>query len=159
MKHVCLVCQPPVVMPKRGAVGSPRGDSVRNARKLAKLSPAGAHEPPSAPVASVISSGDEDMLCFVMNAWEDTCAFESSIELPTALTDVFVWMGERSAEEAMICRETVLLAIERDAERIVQSGEAAAWFEGSDEHIKLISKGVNGPLFHRLLRICNHSGV
>ena len=96
------------------------------------------------------------MLQFVMDAWADTESFESSVELPRDLLQCFAWMKGRSDEEANLCREAGVAAIEVDAKRLSASGRTASWLSGAPTHVRHICKDFNGPLFEKLLAICGH---
>ena len=91
-----------------------------------------------------------------MSGFEDLECFESDTVLPSDLSDCFEWMNNRSAEDAILYRETIMSAIEKDAQRFIDTGLAAAWFGDADSQIKKVSQEVNGPLLELLLKVSNH---
>ena len=103
-----------------------------------------------------MSKKDEGMLNFIMSGFEDLECFESDTVLPSDLSDCFEWMNNRSAEDAILYRETIMSAIEKDAQRFIDTGLAAAWFGDADSQIKKVSQEVNGPLLELLLKVSNH---
>ena len=103
-----------------------------------------------------LSPKDEGMLQFVLDAWNDSACFDGGTALPNDLLACFSWMKSRSMEEAMLGRETVISAIEKDARNFIISGERDAWFGNADYHTRHIGREVNGPLLEKLLRVCEH---
>ena len=96
------------------------------------------------------------MLEFALRGFNDIDCFNSDTVLPGDLKECLEWMNNRSAEEAMLCREQIMSAIEKDAQLFIASAEAAAWFGNTDSQIKNVSKEVNGPLLQLLLKASKH---
>ena len=65
------------------------------------------------------------MVKFVLDAFDDTHAFDRASALDDDILNCFSWLADRSAAEAMRSREVVMQAIENDAKKFRSSGQAA----------------------------------
>ena len=99
---------------------------------------------------------ETSMLQFVEDACADMAAFACATILDDDVHECLQWMFERTAAEAIRDRELILCGIEADARRLSDTGAVSRWLDGADEHIRMISGEVNGPLFELLLHVAEH---
>ena len=66
------------------------------------------------------------------------------------------WIAARSPEQEMAQREEMICKLEEANSVMWSSGVCRRWFEDSDDHIRAVAGGANGPLFEELLRASRH---
>jgi len=71
----------------------------------------------------IIADKDEGMVKFVLDAFDDTHAFDRASDLDDDILDCFSWLAKCSAAEAMRNREAVMKAIKADAKKFRSSGQ------------------------------------
>ena len=107
----------------------------------------------------IVTREDEAMIQFVSEAFADHDAFESELTLDQDVLGCFEWISDKSEAESISRRESMMQAIERDAERSLANGSVGKWLGLADTGIQRISFGVNGPLFSLLLKAVDHDDL
>ena len=78
-------------------------------------------DPRSSPLAC--AGDDARKIQFVLDAFQDKAAFEPKNDLAPSIKTCLEWISTNSPEQCIRYREEVMQAIERDAERLVKSGD------------------------------------
>ena len=65
-------------------------------------------------------------------------------------------MAARSDGQIMEEREEMICMLELASHKMWESGLCDKWFQGADDTLKKVTKGVNGPLLAALLQASGH---
>ena len=99
---------------------------------------------------------DEDKLIFALDALDAEDPFSKTVEVPDDVVAALDWLASVEPASVNDIRETIITGLECWAERLRESGECAAWFEGSDGAVSEVASGINGPLLYALAVIAGH---
>jgi hypothetical protein len=69
------------------------------------------------------------------------------------------WIAARNAQEIIAEREAMIAGLEEANQQMWRSGLCQQWFEGADEAVRAVTKGVNGPLLAALLEASGYADV
>ena len=123
----------------------------------------------------LVSPKSARMVAFTSAAVDGPDYFSMEAKLDADLQQAIQWVAARPAQEACVlglssflaqlqrCRVqvnaerlSIIAQIEKAGKQMRQSGAANGWFGSSDNKVRRICKGVNGPLLQMLAEACNY---
>ena len=123
----------------------------------------------------LVSPKSARMVAFTSAAVDGPDYFSMEAKLDADLQQAIQWVAARPAQEACVlglssflaqlqrCRVqvnaerlSIIAQIEKAGKQMRQSGAADGWFGSSDNKVRRICKGVNGPLLQMLAEACNY---
>ena len=96
------------------------------------------------------------MIQFVLDAFAGNDTFETVTGLSDDVHQALDWLVGHSAEACNSYREAMVAAIEADAKRLRENGDAEKWLLQADSSIQKLCASINGPLFDLLLKASSH---